>query len=146
MQEIEIYTDGACSYNPGPGGWCAILFYKEHKKVVKGFQELTTNNIMELTAVIEALKSLKKCCQINIYTDSMYVKDGITSWISNWIKRGWKTSSNTPVKNKELWQKLYELSLLHEIKWNWVKAHSTNELNNEVDFIAREQIKVYNKK
>ncbi|PID27407.1 MAG: ribonuclease HI [Candidatus Cloacimonadota bacterium] len=146
MQRVEIYTDGACSYNPGPGGWCSILFYKEHKKVVKGYKESTTNNVMELTAVIEALKALKKCCQINIYTDSMYVKKGITSWISNWIRRGWKTSSNQPVKNMELWKKLYELSLLHEIEWHWVKAHSENELNNEADFIAREQIKVYNKK
>ncbi|MBN1968625.1 MAG: ribonuclease HI [Candidatus Delongbacteria bacterium] len=146
MPKIKIYTDGACSYNPGPGGWGAILIYDEHKKILSGYHESTTNNQMELTAVIEALSALKKECDITIYTDSMYVKNGITDWIENWRKNGWKTSSKKPVKNVELWKKLYELTLIHNIDWEWVKGHAENIFNNEADLLAREEILKYNKK
>ena len=138
MNKVEIFTDGACKGNPGPGGWGAILRYKNKEKEIKGFSKETTNNIMELKAVIEALKNLKKPCEIIITTDSKYVKNGITDWIHNWKKNGWKTADKQEVKNKELWTELDLLTNEFEISWNWVKAHSTDELNNEVDLIARE--------
>ena len=135
---LEIYTDGACRGNPGVGGWGAILKYDNKIKEIKGFSKETTNNIMELSAVIKSLKELNRPCNIIITTDSNYVKDGITKWIHNWKKNGWKTANKKPVKNKELWTELDLLSNEFEIEWNWVKAHSTDELNNEVDLIARE--------
>ena len=126
---IYIYTDGACKGNPGPGGWGALLKYKEHKKEINGFSKNTTNNIMELTAVIESLLIIKQKSDITIITDSNYVKDGITKWIANWKNKGWKTSNKKPVKNKDLWKKLDDLSNNHKIKWEWVRGHTGNPGN-----------------
>ena len=136
-QLIEIYTDGACLGNPGKGGWGAILLYKGHKKEISGSKADTTNNQMELKAVIEALKHIKKSLKIIIYTDSTYVKDGITSWILSWKRNGWKTANKKPVKNAELWQELDSLAMSHQIEWRWVKAHNGNKYNELVDELAR---------
>lgn len=141
MYKITIYTDGACSGNPGVGGWGAILIYKDNKKELYGGNLHTTNNKMELTAVIEALKSLKKECEIDLYTDSKYVKDGITEWLYNWKKNNWKNSQKKDVLNKELWQELDSLQENHKINWYWVKGHADNELNNRADELARLGIK-----
>ncbi len=135
---IKIYTDGSCLENPGNGGWAAIIIDDEKKIQIKGNKKNTTNNQMELLAPIEALKKVPKGSKIQIFTDSKYVKSGITEWIHNWKKNGWKTADKQPVKNKELWEKLDLLNNEFEISWNWVKAHSTDELNNEVDLLARE--------
>ena len=135
---IKIYTDGSCLENPGNGGWAAIIIDDGKKTQIKGNKKNTTNNQMELLAPIEALKKIPKGSKIEIFTDSKYVKSGITEWIHNWKKNGWKTSDKQPVKNKELWEELDLLANQFEISWNWVKAHSTDELNNEVDLIARE--------
>ena len=135
---IKIYTDGSCLENPGNGGWAAIIIDDGKKTQIKGTKKNTTNNQMELLAPIEALKKIPKGSKIEIFTDSKYVKSGITEWIHNWKKNGWKTANKQPVKNKELWEKLDLLTNEFEISWNWVKAHSTDELNNKVDLIARE--------
>ena len=135
---IKIYTDGSCLENPGNGGWAAIIIDDEKKTQIKGSKKNTTNNQMELLAPIEALKKIPKGSKIEIFTDSKYVKSGITEWIHNWKKNGWKTVDKQPVKNKELWEELDLLNNEFEISWNWVKAHSTDELNNEVDLIAKE--------
>ena len=135
---IKIYTDGSCLENPGNGGWAAIIIDEGKKTQIKGSKKNTTNNQMELLAPIEALKKIPKGSKVEIFTDSKYVKSGITEWIHNWKKNGWKTSDKQPVKNKELWEKLDLLANQFEISWNWVKAHSTDQLNNEVDLIARE--------
>ena len=135
---IKIYTDGSCIGNPGNGGWAAILLINEKKIKIKGNKKNTTNNQMELLAPIKALKKIPKGSKVQIFTDSKYVKSGITVWIHNWKKNGWKTANKQPVKNKELWEKLDLLTNELEISWNWVKAHSTDQLNNEVDLIARE--------
>ncbi len=140
MKTIYIYTDGACRGNPGPGGWGAILIYENYTKEIKGGSLLTTNNIMELTAVIEALSILKFSSQIVITTDSNYVKNGITKWIHNWKVKGWRTASKKPVKNKELWMKLDELSSNHKIDWKWVKGHSGHIENEKADSLANEGI------
>ena len=137
---IYIYTDGACKGNPGPGGWGALLKYKEHKKEINGFSKNTTNNIMELTAVIESLLIIKQKSDITIITDSNYVKDGITKWIANWKNKGWKTSNKKPVKNKDLWKKLDDLSNNHDIKWEWVRGHTGNPGNERADQLANEAI------
>ncbi|MAN34944.1 MAG: ribonuclease HI [Candidatus Marinimicrobia bacterium] len=137
---IYIYTDGACKGNPGPGGWGALLKYKEHKKEINGFSKNTTNNIMELTAVIESLLIIKQKSNITIITDSNYVKDGITKWIANWKNKGWKTSNKKPVKNKDLWKKLDDLSNNHKIKWEWVRGHTGNPGNERADQLANEAI------
>ena len=134
---IKIYTDGSCIGNPGKGGWAAIIFKNNEKKILKGSKETTTNNQMELTATIKALEYISTKDKIQIYTDSKYVKSGITEWIHNWKKNGWKTANKKEVKNKELWTELDNLSNTFEIKWSWVKAHSTDKLNNEVDLLAR---------
>ena len=142
MQDVTIYTDGACSGNPGPGGWGAILMYNNYKKEISGGNKSTTNNIMEITAVIEALKILKNPCNVTVYSDSAYVVNCFTQgWIFNWIKKGWKTSGNEPVKNKELWQELYNLTKIHTVKFIKVKGHSDNEFNNRCDELARNEIK-----
>lgn len=133
---IKIYTDGACSGNPGKGGWGAVLLYKEHKKEISGFQENTTNNQMELMAVIKALEAIKKSSEITIYTDSIYVKDGITKWIFNWKQNGWKTADKKPVKNLELWQELDLLNAQHKINWQWVKGHNGDKYNELADMLA----------
>ena len=138
---IKIYTDGSCLENPGNGGWAAIIIDDTKKTEIKGSKKNTTNNQMELVAPIEALKKIPKGNKVQIFTDSKYVKTGITEWIHNWKKNGWKTANKQPVKNKELWIELDILSSKFEINWNWVKAHSTDKLNNEVDLIAREAAK-----
>lgn len=135
---IQIYTDGACLGNPGRGGWGAILIYKEHQKKIFGGEKETTNNRMEIRAVIEALKILKKSSQITLYTDSIYVKDGITKWIHGWKKNGWRNANRKPVKNSDLWQMLEDETVKHEIEWIWVKGHSGNYFNEIVDKLARE--------
>ena len=135
-----IYTDGACLGNPGPGGWAAVIFDKEGgKKILKGNEESTTNNRMELIATIKAIEIIEYKSNIKIYTDSKYVIDGISSWIINWKKNNWKTSSKEPVKNVKLWQKLDYVSSKHEIVWEWIKGHSGHILNEEVDELARIQ-------
>jgi len=135
---IKIYTDGSCLENPGNGGWAAIIIDDEKKTQIKGSKKNTTNNQMELLAPIQALKKIPKGSKVQIFTDSKYVKSGITEWIHNWKKNGWKTADKQPVKNKELWEELDLLNNEFKISWNWVKAHSTDQLNNEVDLIARE--------
>ena len=135
---IKIYTDGSCIGNPGAGGWAAIIIIDEKKTKIKGSKKDTTNNQMELIAPIKALSKIPKGSKVQIFTDSKYVKSGITEWIHNWKKNGWKTTNKQPVKNKELWTELDCLTNKFEIKWSWVKAHSIDELNNEVDLIARE--------
>jgi len=137
---IYIYTDGACKGNPGPGGWGALLQYNQHKKEINGFSLETTNNIMELTAVIEALSIIKKTSDITIITDSNYVKDGITKWIDNWKNKGWKTANKKPVKNKELWEKLDSLRNNHNITWEWVRGHTGNPGNEKADELANQAI------
>ena len=135
---IKIYTDGSCLENPGNGGWAAIIIDNGKKTQIKGSKKNTTNNQMELLAPIQALKKISRGSKIEIFTDSKYVKSGITEWIHNWKKNGWKTANKEPVKNKELWTELDLLNNEFEISWNWVKGHSTDKLNNEVDLIARE--------
>jgi len=135
---IKIYTDGSCLNNPGNGGWAAIIIDDGKKTQIKGSKKNTTNNQMELLAPIEALKKIPRGSKVQIFTDSKYVKSGITEWIHNWKKNGWKTADKQEVKNKELWAELDLLNNEFEISWNWVKAHSEDKLNNEVDLIARE--------
>ena len=137
---IYIYTDGACRGNPGPGGWGALLQYEEYKKEINGFSSLTTNNIMELTAVIESLKLIKFPSEIVITTDSTYVKNGINDWIHSWKSKGWKTANKKPVKNKELWKKLDNLSSLHTIEWKWVRGHTGHFGNERADQLANDAI------
>ena len=134
---IKIYTDGSCIQNPGKGGWAAIIINDGQKTSIKGSKKNTTNNQMELLAPIMALKKIPKGSKVQIYTDSKYVKNGITEWIYNWKKNGWKTKDKKDVKNKNLWTQLDDLSMAFEIEWSWVKAHSTDRLNNEVDLLAR---------
>lgn len=142
MEKVIIYTDGACSGNPGPGGWGSILMYKDNKKEIFGGKANTTNNVMELTAVIEALKLLKYSCEVEIYSDSAYVVNAFNQgWIYNWIKNKWMTSGKEPVKNKEIWQELYSLTQKHKVKFIKVKGHSDNEFNNRCDEMARNSIK-----
>lgn len=140
MARVEIFTDGACSGNPGPGGWGAILRWKDTEKELSGGAVETTNNRMELTAVIEALKVLKVSCVVSLYTDSKYVMDGVTQWLPNWKKNNWRTTNKkSEVKNVDLWQQLDELLPKHEILWNWVKGHNGHPENERVDKLAREQ-------
>jgi len=136
---IKIYTDGSCIGNPGKGGWAAIIFNNNEKKILKGSKDLTTNNQMELTATIKALEYISTKDNIQIYTDSKYVKQGITEWITKWKINGWKTSKKEEVKNKDLWLELDNLTSKNSIEWVWVKAHSDNDLNNEVDLLARKE-------
>ena len=140
MKTVIIYTDGACRGNPGPGGWGVLIKYREHSKEMYGGDASTTNNKMELTAAIEALKEIKEPCEITLYTDSKYVLKGIEEWIHNWKKRGWKGSNRKPVKNIELWKKLDELRDKHTIKWNWVKGHSGDPGNETADMLANRGI------
>ena len=135
---IKIYTDGSCLGNPGNGGWAAIIIDDNKKIQIKGSKKDTTNNQMELLAPIKALKKIPKGSSVQIFTDSKYVKSGITEWIHNWKKNGWRTANKQPVKNKDLWTELDFMTSEFEIKWSWVKGHSTDKLNNEVDLIARE--------
>jgi ribonuclease HI len=137
---IEIYTDGACRGNPGPGGWGALLISGNRQKTMHGGDPETTNNRMELTAAIEALNALKGSSRVILYTDSKYVMDGINDWMPNWIKRGWKTAARKPVKNKDLWQALDEATKRHEIDWRWVKGHNGDPGNEKADELANQGI------
>lgn len=142
MKEVTIYTDGACSGNPGPGGWGAILMYNGTSKEISGANKDTTNNIMEITAVLEALKLLKEECEVKVYSDSAYVVNAFNQgWIYNWRKNNWKTASKDPVKNQELWEELYNLVQKHKVEFIKVKGHSDNEYNNRCDFLATSAIK-----
>ncbi|UAA37233.1 ribonuclease HI [Paraneptunicella aestuarii] len=138
MKTIQIYTDGSCLGNPGPGGYGAILVYKKYRKELAGGFNLTTNNRMELLAAIKALESLKEACQVELTTDSQYVKNGINQWINNWKKRGWKTADKKPVKNQDLWQALDHEVSKHKVNWHWVKGHSGHPENERCDELARD--------
>ena len=140
MKKIEIYTDGACRGNPGPGGWGALLIYQGTKKTLYGGASNTTNNRMEMQAVIEALKVLKSKCEIKLYTDSKYVMDGINKWLPGWKERDWKTASKKAVKNQDLWEVLDLAIKKHEIEWHWVKGHTGNLGNEEADSLANRGI------
>lgn len=137
---VKIYTDGACRGNPGPGGWGALLRFREHEKSLLGSEFLTTNNRMELQAAISALESLKHDCAVILTTDSQYVRNGITQWLARWKQNGWKTSARKPVKNDDLWRKLDILASRHIIDWRWVKGHSGHQENDYVDSLANEAI------
>lgn len=139
MSQVEIFTDGACKGNPGPGGWGAILRTGEVEKELSGRERETTNNRMEMTAVIEALRALKRPCEVDLYTDSKYVIDGITQWVFNWQKRGWKTSANKPVLNEDLWRALLEAKRIHKVRWHWVKGHAGHPENERADILASDQ-------
>ncbi len=138
---IEIWTDGACSGNPGPGGWGAVLRAGAHEKEISGGEAATTNNRMELMAAIEALNALKKPSTVTLHTDSKYVMDGVTKWIHGWKKNGWKTADKKPVKNDDLWRRLDEANARHRVTWKWVKGHSDDVMNNRADELARGAIK-----
>jgi ribonuclease HI len=140
---VEIFTDGACSGNPGPGGWGAILRSGGHEKELHGGEEHTTNNRMELMAAISALEALKKPSHVDLHTDSEYVKNGITAWIHNWKRNGWRTADKKPVKNAELWQRLEQALERHEVKWHWVKGHAGHPENERADELAREGMKPF---
>ena len=143
---VEIHTDGACSGNPGPGGWGAILRFNGNEKELKGGEEHTTNNRMELLAVIEALTALKRSCAVDIYSDSQYMRDGITKWIHGWKRNGWKTADRKPVKNAELWQKLEEEKGRHDVTFHWVKGHAGDEMNERADQLARDGMEPFKRR
>ena len=136
--KVVIHTDGACSGNPGPGGWGAILESSGHRKELKGGERLTTNNRMELTAAIEALAALKALSEVELYTDSNYLRGGITAWIKNWKRNGWRTAAKKPVLNVELWQRLEEVAAPHVVRWHWIKGHDGHDDNERADELARE--------
>lgn len=138
MKHVMIWTDGACSGNPGPGGWGALLRYGENEKELSGGEPATTNNQMELRAAIEGLNALKTACNVTVYTDSKYVKDGVSGWIHGWKSNGWKTKANKPVKNVELWQALDEAAQRHDVEWRWVKGHAGQAENERADELARQ--------
>ncbi|MDF1730987.1 MAG: ribonuclease HI [Minwuia sp.] len=138
--EVEIWTDGACSGNPGPGGWGAVLRFGDREKELSGGEAQTTNNRMELRAAIESLNALKRPCEVLLHTDSRYVMDGITDWIRGWKARGWKTAAKKPVKNADLWQELDAANSRHRVRWHWVKGHAGDAGNERADQLAREAI------
>lgn len=138
MQSVIIYTDGACRGNPGPGGWGATLAFGEKIKELCGGEEETTNNRMELTAAIEALSALTRECKVDLYTDSVYVRDGILKWLAGWKARGWKTAAKKPVKNQDLWTALDALASQHEVSWHWVKGHAGDPGNERADYLANQ--------
>ena len=133
---VKIYTDGACSGNPGPGGWGAILIYGDSRREISGGEAHTTNNRMELLAAIEALEALKRPCRVDVFTDSQYLRQGVTSWIHGWKARGWRTADKKPVKNEDLWRRLDEARTRHAVEWQWVKGLASDPLNNRVDALA----------
>jgi ribonuclease HI len=137
MARVTIYTDGACSGNPGPGGWGAILLYGAHRRELNGGEADTTNNRMELMAAIAALEALTRACEVDLYTDSNYLRGGVLEWMTGWKKNGWRTSDKKPVKNIDLWQRLDEAQARHQIAWHWVKGHAGDELNERADELAR---------
>ncbi len=136
--KVIVYTDGACSGNPGPGGWGAILIYNSHRKEMKGGEAATTNNRMELTAAITALEALKHGCPVELHTDSAYLRDGITKWINRWKRNGWRTADRKPVKNVDLWQRLEAARARHQVRWHWVRGHAGHDENERADELARE--------
>jgi ribonuclease HI len=140
-KHVQIYTDGACSGNPGPGGWGAILVYGDKEKELSGHEEHTTNNRMELMAAIMGLAKLKTSCRVDVYTDSTYVQKGITEWLKGWKAKGWKTADKKPVKNADLWQQLEEAAARHDVSWHWVRGHDGHEYNERADKLAVEAIK-----
>lgn len=140
LTEVEIWTDGACKGNPGPGGWGVLLTQGRHQKTLFGGEAYTTNNRMELIAVIEALKALKRSCRVTIHTDSQYVKRGMTEWLVNWKQRNWRTAAKKPVKNADLWQELDELVQEHEVNWVWVRGHSGDPGNEKADELANKGV------
>ena len=142
MKEVTIYTDGACSGNPGPGGWAAVLIYNEHKKEISGHEESTTNNRMELMAVIQALKQLKTPCKVNLYSDSAYIINAFQKkWIENWQRNGWKTAGKEPVANRDLWEELLHLTKIHHVTWHKVEGHAGAHYNERCDQLAWERVK-----
>ncbi len=136
MKKVQLITDGACLGNPGPGGWAAILRYNQHRKELFGSSPHTTNNRMEIAAAIEGLRALNECCEVEIVTDSEYLKKGITEWIHGWKRRGWMTADKKPVMNRDLWQKLDELATRHKATWVWTKGHASHDDNNRADELA----------
>ena len=140
---VSIWTDGACSGNPGPGGWGALLCYGAHEKELKGGEALTTNNRMELTAAIEALESLKRSCVVRLHTDSQYLRGGVTGWLDSWKRNGWRTSDRKPVKNEDLWRRLDAAAGRHDVEWFWVRGHAGDERNERADRLAREGMAPY---
>ena len=143
MNEVTIYTDGACSGNPGPGGWGALLQFGEHERELKGGERNTTNNRMELTAAIAALETLKRACKIHLHTDSTYLRDGMTNWIHNWKRNGWRTTAKKPVKNVDLWRRLDEAIQSHDNEWHWIKGHAGDPGNEAADALARQGLDAY---
>lgn len=139
-QTVVIYTDGACKGNPGPGGWGVVLQHGDHEKTLFGGEQQTTNNRMELTAAIEGLQALKRDCRVELYTDSVYVKDGITRWLANWKRNGWKTAAKKPVANQDLWEQLDALCARHDVHWHWVKGHAGHPGNEQADALANQGV------
>jgi len=145
-ERVTIYTDGACSGNPGPGGWGALLIYGGREKEFSGGEPMTTNNRMELTAAIMALEGLTRPCTVDLFTDSQYVRDGITKWLRNWKARGWRTADKKPVKNEDLWRRLDEARTRHQVVWHWVRGHADDPLNHRVDALAVAAMAPFKKK
>jgi ribonuclease HI len=141
QHHVVVHTDGACSGNPGPGGWGAILHWGDHEKELKGGEPMTTNNRMELMAAISALESLRRPCAVDIHTDSQYLRNGIMQWINNWKRNGWRTASKEPVKNADLWKRLDAALHTHTVRWHWVRGHAGHDLNERADQLARAAIK-----
>lgn len=139
-ESVEIYTDGACRGNPGPGGWAALLRFRGREKTLSGAERTTTNNRMELMGAIKGIEALTRPCRVTVYTDSSYVKNGITQWLANWKRRGWKTAGKQPVKNVDLWQRLDAAVASHDVHWLWVRGHSGHPENERVDELARKAI------
>ena len=139
--KVVIYTDGACSGNPGPGGWGAVLIYGPNERELWGGEPATTNNRMEMMAAIQALEALKRPCKVELHTDSQYLRTGITEWLAGWKARGWKTAAKAPVKNEDLWKRLDAARARHEVDWRWVKGHAGHELNERADELARRGLK-----
>jgi ribonuclease HI len=140
LPHVVIHTDGACSGNPGPGGWGAILTFGDHEKELKGGEPNTTNNRMELMAAIAALEALKRPCRVDLHTDSQYLRNGIMTWIGKWKQNGWRTADKKPVKNVDLWQRLAAALAPHQVRWHWVRGHSGHDMNERADVLAREAI------
>jgi len=140
LADVEIFTDGACRGNPGPGGWAAILRYRDVEKELSGYEPATTNNRMELMAAIAALEALKRPCRVRLYSDSQYLRDGITKWIHRWKRRDWRTADKQPVKNVDLWQRLDTAAARHVVNWEWVRGHAGHPENERADAIARSRI------
>jgi ribonuclease HI len=138
LKAVEIHTDGACLGNPGPGGWGALLRYKGRERELSGGEADTTNNRMELMAAIQALETLTEGCDVDLYTDSQYVRQGITEWMPGWVRRGWKTAGGDPVKNRDLWERLQAATQRHRVEWHWVKGHNGHPENERVDVLARD--------